>query len=204
MSTDMGDNYQRVVRSEETVEADPQPQQTTVRQTQVDTGNTPVGVVPPANATQSTVQSTTSTTARSPRTGVEARNVAETYVDPAAERSAAVDWVNKLVWLIAGVMAVLLVIRFALLAAGANEDAGFAQLVYGLTGWMVAPFLGLFGQPFTYPGAAGDAVLQPEALVAAVVYLLIAFVITKLTQLAIGTNRTKGTIYQETDRNTRV
>ena len=133
-----------------------------------------------------------------------AHNVSERVIDPAADRAATVDWINRLVWLVVGVMAVLLVIRFALLAAGANESAGFAQLIYGLTGWMVAPFAGLFGQPLTYPGAAGTAVLEPEALVAAVVYLLIGWIITKLVQLAVGTNRTTGTVYSETDHKTRV
>lgn len=200
------DNYTHVVRNDATVEAD-QPVDRSVQQTQTNTttsASTPTGVVAPPAANQSTVQTTTSRTDAAPQNASVARNVAETVYDPAAERAAAVDWVNRLVWLIAGVMAVLLVIRFALLAAGANESAGFAQLIYGLTGWMVAPFAGLFGSNLTYPGSAGTAVLEPEALVAAVVYLLVAFIITKLVQLAIGTNRTRGTVYSETDHKTKV
>ena len=40
-------------------------------------------------------------------------------------------------WFVVGVMAVLLALRFILLLAGANESAGFAQLVYGLTGCLL-------------------------------------------------------------------
>lgn len=203
----MGDNERQIIRNEETVVAG-EPDQTTVSQTETTTGQTvtPPATTPAASATPvasaNTVETTTTTPA--PTDQMVARNVRETVVDPAAERSAAVDWVSRLVWFIAGLMAILLAIRFVLLAAGANEATGFAQLIYGLTGWMVAPFAGLFGRPITYPGAAGTAVLEWESLVAIVVYLLIAWVLTRLAQLLLGTNRTTSTVYSETDREKRL
>lgn len=196
----MDDNTRQVVRNEETVEVAPRPEATTTSTTQTNSANAPTM---PVAANHSTVQSTTTRT--NPPTDVAvSRNVAERVIDPAADRAAAVDWVNRLVWLIVGIMAILLLIRFALLAAGANESAGFAQLIYGLTGWMVAPFSGLFGQPITYPGSAGTGIIEFEALVAAAVYLLVGWIITKLAELALGTNRTTGTVYSETDHKTRV
>src|SRR3954451_16303704 len=144
----MDDNQRYIVRNEDTVEAAPRPTETTVTQSETNAANARTTPVPTA-ANQSTVQSTTTRT-NPPADQMVAHNVSEQVVDPAADRAAVVDWVNRLVWLIVGVMAVLLVIRFVLLAAGANESAGFAQLIYGLTGWMVAPFAGLFGQPLTY------------------------------------------------------
>ena len=189
------DNTREVLRSEETVVAG-QPEQTTVRQTETSVGATPAPV-----ANQSTVQTTTATS--TPQDRVVSRSVAERVVDPAAEKAATVDWVNRLIWFIIGLMVALIAIRAILLGTGANEAAGFAQLIYGLTDWMVAPFAGLFGG-FTYPGAAQTAVFEPASLVAIVVYLLLGFLLTRLANLLLGTNRTTGTVYSETDRDTKL
>lgn len=202
----MADNQRQVVRSEETLIAG-EPNQAVV--TQQTTAATPGAVAPGAApvygqpvAAQTTVQATGADVPRGDR--VVSHQVAETYVDPAGEKAANVDWLGRIVWFIVGLMAALLAIRFVLLMTGANEETGFAQLIYGLTGWMVAPFAGLFGQNITYPGAAQTAVLEFSSLVAIVVYALIGWALTKLIQLAIGTNRTTGTVYSDTQRRTRM
>ncbi len=197
----MGDNQRQVIRNEETM-VEGEPQESVVSQTTVGTpgvvGTTPVAPTPVGSAT--TVQ--TSSTAPSDR--VMQRNVAEQVIDPASEKLAAVDWFSRIVWFLVGIMSILLLLRFVLLAAGANESAGFAQLVYNLTGWMVAPFAGLFGNSITYPGAAGAGVIEFELLVAIVVYLLLAWGITKLAELALGTNRTTSSVYSNTQRQTKL
>ena len=199
----MGDNTREVMRSEETVVAG-EPEQTTVSQTTQSTG---VGVTPAAPAapaaSQTTVQSTTASAVPSDR--VVSHQVSERVVDPAAEKAAAVGWVNKLIWTIVGVMSLLLVIRFVLLLAGADPNNGFAQLIWGLTNWMVAPFAGLFGATIDLgAGAAAPSRFAPEVLVAIIVYLLIGFLVTKLAELMLGTNRTTGTVVSDTERNTRL
>ncbi len=68
---------------------------------------------------------------------------------------------------------------------------------------MVAPFATLFGG-FTYPGAEQTAVFEPASLVAIVVYVLLGFLLTRVANLMLGTNRTTGTVYSETDRNTKL
>jgi len=190
------DNTRKVMRSEETVVAG-QPEQTTVSQTETSMG----AATTPVASNQSTVQTTTASTTPSDR--VVSHNVAERVVDPAADKAASVDWINRLIWFIVGLMVALIAIRFVLLATGANETAGLAQLVYGVTGWMVAPFATLFGG-FTYPGAEQTAVFEPASLVAIVVYVLLGFVLTRVANLMLGTNRTTGTVYSETDRNTKL
>lgn len=187
----MDGNQEQIIRNEETVVSG-QPQETVVSQTERSVGNPPVSGV----ANQATYQTTTRETA--PSQEVVSHNVAETVVNPAAERAATVDWVNRFIWFVVGVIAALIAIRFGLLLAGANENTGFAQLIYGLTGWMVAPFAGLFGANLTYPGAAGTGVFEPSSLVAIVVYALIGLAITKLAELALGTNRTTGTVVNDT------
>jgi len=212
MSMNLGDSPQYIQHSEETVEAG-QPEQQVVQQTQQTTRTDPTaGTVRPAPvvaatpaapvANASTVQTTTRSDA--PSDQVVQRNVADTVVDSAADRAAAVDWVTRVVWFVIGLMDVLIAIRFVLLATGANEDAGFAKLIYGLTGWMVAPFANLFGSNLVYPGAANTAVIEWASLVAIVVYLLVGLLITKIAQLMLGTNRTTGTVYSETQRRTKV
>jgi len=63
-----------------------------------------------------------------------------------------------------GLIETVLLIRFLLKALGANADAGFAQVVYGITGVLVAPFGGLFG-PWRAPRAAWiQAMLQRRHL----------------------------------------
>jgi uncharacterized protein YggT (Ycf19 family) len=203
----MGDNERQIIRNEETV-ASGAPEQTTVSQSSTSTGNevtTPAGapyLAAAPVASQGMVQSTTTREAPSDR--VVSHNVAQSVVDPAAEKAAGVSWFNNLIWFIVGLLSILLVIRFILLAAGANESAGFAQLIYGLTGWMVAPFAGLFGQEITYPGSAGTGVIEFEALVAIVVVILLGWLITKIADLALGTNRTTGTVYSDTERKTKL
>lgn len=188
------DNMRQVVRSDETVVAG-QTEQTTVRQTSTS------AAAPVAGAT--TVQTTAATTGPSDR--VVAHNYAERVIDPAADKAAAVGWVNKLVWFIVGLMAVLLAIRFVLLLAGADPNSGFGNLIYGLTNWMVAPFNGLLGTPLPTGGTAAVAgQFAPDVLVAIVVYLLIGLLVTKLAELMLGTNRTTGTVVSETERKTKI
>ena len=190
------DNTRQVMRSEETVVAG-EPEQTTVSQTETSMG----AATTPVAASESTVQTTTASTTPSDR--VVSHNVAERVVDPAADKAASVDWVNRLIWFIVGLMAALLAIRFILLATGANASAGFAQLIYNLTEWMVAPFAALFGN-ITYPGAEQTGVFEPASLVAIVVYVLLGFLLTRLANLLLCTNRTTGTVYSDTERNTKL
>ncbi|MFL5732903.1 MAG: hypothetical protein ACJ78Q_06845 [Chloroflexia bacterium] len=198
----MDGDQQQVIRNEETVVAgQPETDQTVVSQTQRAVGNPPVAGVA---SDRSAVQTTTTTAATPPSDQVVSHNVAERVVDPAADRAAGVDWATRFVWFVVGVMAALIAIRFVLLLTGANESAGFAQLIYGLTGWMVAPFAGLFGANITYPGAAGTGIFEPGSLVAIIVYVLVGWGITKLAELMLGTNRTTGTVYQDTERRTKL
>ncbi|MDQ6857527.1 MAG: YggT family protein [Chloroflexota bacterium] len=78
----------------------------------------------------------------------------------------------------------LLAIRFVLRLLGANAQAGFAQLIYGVTAPLVAPFQGLFGT------VQSDAsVLESASLVALIVYALVAWLLVKLAWLVFGETR---------------
>lgn len=113
-----------------------------------------------------------------------AQQVESTVGDPYAGRRETAFKVQQGIYVLFGLLEALLVIRFVLRALGANAQAGFAQLIYGVTGPFVAPFQGLFGT------VQSDAsVLESSTLVAIIVYALVAWLIVKLAWLAFGETR---------------
>jgi len=85
---------------------------------------------------------------------------------------------QRIIWFIVGVIDVLIAIRFVLLLLGANQSAGFVDFIYGITGVLVAPFVGIFGEP-----VYGKFVFEWSSVLAVVVYSLIAWGIVKLITL---------------------
>lgn len=183
-------SMKQVVRDEQTIVAGT-PQQTVVTQT------TPALPVVPA-------QTTVTTQAPAMGDRVVAHNVTEAVVDPAAERAASVDWFGRVIWFVVGLADILLAIRFVLLMAGANRGTGFAELIYGITNPLVAPFAGLFGRAITYPGAAATGVIEWESLVAILVWSLVGFAVVKIADLLLGTNRNRGVVVNDVERRTRI
>ena len=112
------------------------------------------------------------------------RTEATTY-DPYGGRRAMSTKLVRAIYLIFGLIEALLLIRFVLKAWGANAEAGFAQLIYGMTGPLVAPFLGLFGTP----QAASGATLELHTLIALVIYALVAWLLARGAWLVFGEGR---------------
>jgi len=104
--------------------------------------------------------------------------------DPYAQRRGVASKVSQAIYLIFGIVEALLVIRVALKLLGANAEAGFATFVYRISTPLVAPFVGLFGTP-----QLNGMVLELEALVAIVVYGLVAWGLAKLAWLLLGETR---------------
>jgi hypothetical protein len=92
--------------------------------------------------------------------------------------------VNMMVYWIFGLIEGLIAIRFVLKALGAEPTAGFAQFIYGITAPLVAPFVGLFGNP----GSSGS-VLELNSLIAMVVYALVGWLISRLAWILVGETR---------------
>ncbi len=112
------------------------------------------------------------------------RTEATTY-DPYASRRALTIKLTQTIYLIFGLIEVLLILRFALKGLGANVETGFAQLIYGVTAPLVAPFVGLFGTPTAAAGAA----FEPYTLLALVVYAAVGWLLARVIWLAIGETR---------------
>lgn len=86
--------------------------------------------------------------------------------------------IQRIVWFIAGLISVIIALRFVLLLLGANREAGFTDFIYSLSAPFVAPFVGIFGEP-----AYGTVVFEISSLLAIVIYLLIAWGLAKLFTL---------------------
>lgn len=91
------------------------------------------------------------------------------------ETTSASVMIRRLVWFIAGLISIIIALRFVFLLLGANRDAGFTDFIYSLSAPFVAPFVGIFGEP-TY----GTSVFEVSSLLAIVIYALVAWAITKL------------------------
>lgn len=74
------------------------------------------------------------------------------------------------VWFVFGAIEILIAIRFVLTLLGANAEAGFVKLVYGLSGIFMAPFNAIFSTE-----SVSGATFEWSALVAIAVYALIAW-----------------------------
>jgi len=105
--------------------------------------------------------------------------------DPYAGRRAMSIKLTQAIYLIVGLIEALLLIRFVLKALDANAEVGFAQLIYSVTGPLVAPFLGLFGASPTVAGAA----LEPYTLLALVVYAAVGWLLARIVWLLFGETR---------------
>jgi hypothetical protein len=107
--------------------------------------------------------------------------------------------VVQTIYLVFGLIAGLLLIRFLLRALAANTEAGFAQAVYAITGVLVGPFIGLFGTPQITTGAA----LEISTLVALIVYAGIGWLLARAAWLIFGESRS-GSVASVSSKQTRV
>jgi hypothetical protein len=105
----------------------------------------------------------TETTTRSSPNGVTQRTATATTTPPSVVG-------ERVVYAILGVMQALLVTRLILTLLGANLGNAFAELIYGVTAPLVAPFQTLFNYQMRY----GFARLELETIVAMIVYALVA------------------------------
>jgi uncharacterized protein YggT (Ycf19 family) len=92
--------------------------------------------------------------------------------------------ITQLIYWVFALVEGLIAIRLILKVLGANPNAGFAQFIYGITTPLVAPFLGLFGNP-----AYQNSILELSSIVALIVYALIAWLLGKLVWILVGENR---------------
>jgi len=117
-----------------------------------------------------------------PRTNVDEYDTVA--YDPFEGRRVAAFRITQIVYWVFALIEGLIAIRLVLRALGANPSAGFAQFIYGITAPLVAPFVGLFGNP-----SYQNSVLELSSIVALIVYALIAWLIGRLVWILVGETR---------------
>lgn len=86
---------------------------------------------------------------------------------------------ERLVYLVGGIIIALLALRFLLALLGANKGSGFADFIYNASHPFVAPFFGLFN----YDEQFGVSRFEFETLVAIVVYAIVMAILARLVTL---------------------
>jgi hypothetical protein len=104
--------------------------------------------------------------------------------DPYEGRRLAAFRLTQLIYWVFGLIEGLIAIRLVLKALGANQTAGFAEFIYGITAPLVAPFFNLFSNP-----AYANSVLELSSIVALIVYALVAWLLSKLVWILVGETR---------------
>ncbi len=89
---------------------------------------------------------------------------------------------TNLVWFVVGTIVTLLTFRFVLKLLGANPNSGFVDFIYSVTGVLTAPFDNIFGVTSVTTETV-RSVFEPSILVAAAVYALVGWGITKLLRI---------------------
>ena len=89
-------------------------------------------------------------------------------------------YARRVVSLLFGILAVLIVLRIVLLLLVANEGNAIVDFVYGVTQPFVEPFRGIFSFDAV---SAGDATLDVGAVVALIGWLLIYLLIMAILRL---------------------
>ena len=98
-----------------------------------------------------------------------------TQQEPEREQRIFTFKATQLVWLVFGILEVMILLRIALKALGANAASPIATFIYGFTDLFLWPFAGLTGTP-----ASGGMVLEISSMIAVVVYGLIAYALAKI------------------------
>lgn len=106
-------------------------------------------------------------------------------IPPVIMKATSRQTIEYLVYYFFGAMEILLAFRLVLKLAGASATSDFVGFIYGLTGLFIMPFEGIFHKGFA-KGVETTSVLEPSALVAMIVYVVIAFGIVKLIRISSG------------------
>jgi len=93
--------------------------------------------------------------------------------------------VEYLIYFFFGALEKLLAFRLILKITGASIASGFVGLIHGLTGVFVLPFEGIFRKGYTQ-GLETTSILEPSAVVAILVYAVLAWGIVKLIRIFSG------------------
>jgi uncharacterized protein YggT (Ycf19 family) len=129
--------------------------------------------------------------------GAEQRQIVTEDVNAGQRQT--LQWVTALIGFLFTVLEGLIGLRVVLKFIDANSRNAFASFIYNITALFVAPFAGLVGNP-----AMGGNVLEITAIVAMIVYALLAAVFIRLVWLVFYHPSAKTVTTYERDQSPRV
>jgi hypothetical protein len=103
------------------------------------------------------------------------KEVRTTEHEAGREQRVATFKATQLIWLLLGLLEAAIALRVIFKLVGVNEANSFAKLLYGVTGFFLAPFASLAKAP-----AAGGSVLEVSSIIAMIVYLLIFWALERI------------------------
>ncbi|MBE0428490.1 MAG: YggT family protein [Thermoleophilia bacterium] len=98
--------------------------------------------------------------------------------DLVAKRNNEINRINGIIWLVFGAIEAIIGIRVILRVLAADPDNAFANFIYQISRLFLMPFFGLVGEP-----VADGSVLELSSLIGMLIYLLVAWGITRLVYL---------------------
>ncbi len=102
----------------------------------------------------------------------------------------------QFIWLVFGILESLIGLRFFLRLIAANPASPFARLIYEFTDLFMWPFAGLTSSP-----SAGGMVLEIPAIIAMIIYALIAWVLVSVVGLIFTRYSSRNVTVYERRRN---
>ncbi len=93
--------------------------------------------------------------------------------------------VAYIIYFLFGILEILLAFRLVFKLAGANPVSPFVSMIYAISKPFILPFEGIFHRGYTQ-GVETTSILEPSALVAIVVYAILAWGIVKLISILSG------------------
>jgi hypothetical protein len=109
----------------------------------------------------------------------------ESTETPVKEEVSGTETAGRVVYFLFGLLEVLLAFRIIFKLSGASHGSYFVDAIYSLTRIFLLPFSGIFPQA-TGTGVVTTAVLEPAALVAVIVYAILAWGIVALIRIISG------------------
>ncbi len=106
-------------------------------------------------------------------------------IEPVIRNATGLQSVQYAIYFLFGLIDVLLVFRLILKIMGASTASSFVRFIYGVTWSFILPFEGIFRREVNQ-GIETSSVLEPSAIVAVVVYILLAWGIVQLLQIMSG------------------
>ena len=95
---------------------------------------------------------------------------------------------KRITYYVLGVIETLLAFRLVFRLLGASPDSSFVSFIYSVTRVFLIPFEAIFS-PAVTEGLETPGVLEPETIVAMVVYAVIAIGVIRLIDLIRGRQR---------------